>query len=268
MPVLDESGVRPAPRTEGITVKSIVCIKRVPDSEARVRITADGKGIDPSGVKYIMNPYDEYALEEALRLKEQAGEGTVTVMTVGSDDARETLRSALAMGADDGVLLGSDDYMDGLCVARALADEIATRDYDLLLFGKQAIDDDSMQVPAMVAQMLALPCATVVVDLNIDGRVATVKREIEGGHEIVEFDLPGVVAAQKGLNEPRYPSLKGIMAAKRKPLEEKNITLASPKIELLGLTPPPPRPEPQIVGEGPDAVPELVRRLREEAKVL
>ena len=137
-----------------------------------------------------------------------------------------------------------------------------------MLFGKQAIDDDSMQVPAMVAEVLGLPCATVVVDLEVSGRSVTARREIEGGHEVVEFDLPGVIAAQKGLNDPRYPSLKGIMAAKRKPLEEKDIELVAPKIELLGLTPPPARPQPQIVGEGPDAVPELVRRLREEAKVL
>jgi electron transfer flavoprotein beta subunit len=219
-------------------------------------------------VKYVVNPYDEYALEEALRLKEQSGEGSVTALTVGPDEARETLRSALAMGADEGVLLRADAPMDGLVVARALAAEIETREYDLVLFGKQAIDDDSMQVPAMVAQILGLPCATVVVDLKISGRSASARREVEGGHEIVEFDLPGVVAAQKGLNDPRYPSLKGIMAAKRKPLEEKDIELVAAKIELLGLTPPPARPEPQIVGEGPDAVPELVRRLREEAKVL
>ena len=249
-------------------MKSIVCIKRVPDSEARVRVSADGKAIDPSGVKYVINPYDEFALEEALRLKEQAGEGNVTAITVGPDDARETLRSALAMGADEGVLLRAEDSTDGLAVARALAAEIATREYDLVLFGKQAIDDDSMQVPAMVAQVLGLPCATVVVDVAVSGRSLTAKREVEGGHEVVEFDLPGVIAAQKGLNDPRYPSLKGIMAAKRKPLEEKDIELVAPKIELLGLTPPPARPEPQIVGEGPDAVPELVRRLREEAKVL
>ena len=249
-------------------MKSIVCIKRVPDSEARLRVSTDGKGIDPSGVKYVMNPYDEIALEEALRLKEQSGEGTVTALTVGLDGARETLRSALAMGADDGVLLRADGSMDGMVVARALADEIGTREYDLVLFGKQAIDDDNMQIPAMVAEVLSLPCATVVVELEIDGGVATAKREIEGGHEIVEFNLPGVIAAQKGLNDPRYPSLKGIMAAKRKPLEEKDIVLTDPGIELLGLTPPPARPEPQIVGEGPDAVTELVRRLREEAKVL
>jgi len=249
-------------------VRSIVCIKRVPDSEARVRVSADGRTIDDSGVKYVMNPYDEYALEEALRLKEEAGEGTVTAITVGPEEARETLRSALAMGADDGVLLRSNGSIDGVAVAQALADEITARDYDLVLFGKQAIDDDNMQVPAMVAQMLSLPCATVVVGLDIEGGVARAKREIEGGHEIVEFDLPGIVAAQKGLNDPRYPSLKGIMAAKRKPMEEKDVALAEPTIELLGLTPPPARAEPQIVGEGPEAVPELVRRLREEAKVL
>jgi electron transfer flavoprotein beta subunit len=249
-------------------VRSIVCIKRVPDSEARVRVMGDGKTIDPSGVKFVLNPYDEFALEEALRLKEKAGEGSVTAVTVGPDDARETLRSALAMGADEGVLLRSEGSMDGLAVARALAAEIGTREYDLVLFGKQAIDDDSMQVPAMVAQLLGLPCATVVVNVEVSGRSVTARREVEGGHEIVEFDLPGVIAAQKGLNDPRYPSLKGIMAAKKKPLEEKDIEIAAPKIELLALTPPPARPEPQIVGEGPDAVPELVRRLREEAKVL
>jgi electron transfer flavoprotein beta subunit len=249
-------------------VRSIVCIKRVPDSEARIRVAPGGEGIDPSGVKFVMNPYDEYALEEALRLKEQAGEGTVTAVTIGPEEAKETLRSALAMGADEGVLLKCDGSVDGLAVARVLANEISGRDYDLVLFGKQAIDDDNMQVPAMVAQLLGLPCATVIVKLSIEGGTATATREIEGGHEIVEFDLPGVVAAQKGLNDPRYPSLKGIMAAKRKPLEEKEVELPRACLELVGLEPPPARPEPQIVGEGPDAVPELVRRLREEAKVL
>ncbi len=249
-------------------MRCIVCIKRVPDSEARVRVSADGKGIDSSGVKFVMNPYDEFALEEALRLKEVSGDGSVTAITVGPEDARETLRSALAMGADEGVLLKSAGSIDGLAVARALADEIAEREHDLVLFGKQAIDDDNMQVPGMVAQMLGLPCATVVVDLQIEAGVATAKREIEGGHEIVEFDLPGVISAQKGLNDPRYPSLKGIMAAKRKPLEEKDASIPDPKIELIAMAPPPARPEPQIVGEGAEAVPELVRRLREEAKVL
>ena len=249
-------------------MRSIVCIKRVPDSEARIRVAPGGRGIDASGVKYVMNPYDEFALEEAIKLRDDAGAGAVTAVTVGTEEARETLRSALAMGADEGVLLKAEGSVDGLSVARVLADEISGRDYDIVLFGKQAIDDDNMQVPAMVAQLLGLPCVTVVVELSVDGASATAKREIEGGHEIVEFDLPGVVAAQKGLNDPRYPSLKGIMAAKKKPLEEKGVVLPEARLELVELTPPPARPEPQIVGEGADAVPELVRRLREEAKVL
>lgn len=249
-------------------MRTIVCVKRVPDSETRVRIAADGTSIDPSGVKYVLNPYDEFALEEALKLKEASGEGSVTAIALGPEDSRETLRSALAMGADEGVLLKAQGPMDGLSVARALAEEIRGREYDLILCGKQAIDDENMQVPAMLAELLGLPCATVVVGLEVENGVARARREIEGGHEIVEFDLPGVVAAQKGLNEPRYPSLKGIMAAKRKPLEEKEVSPGDPGLEVLELTPPPPRPEPQIVGEGPEAVPELVRRLREEAKVL
>ena len=249
-------------------VNSIVCIKRVPDSETRVRIAADGKSIDRSGVKFDMNEYDKYAIEEAIRRREEAGQGTVTVLTVGPDDAKETLRQALAMGADEAVLLRADTSLDGLPVAIALADEIRGREFDLLLFGKQAIDDDGMQVPAMVAELLGLPAATVVVSLEIDGRRAKARREVEGGHEVLEFDLPGVVAAQKGLNEPRYPSLKGIMAAKKKPLEEKDVSLTDGGLELIELSGPPERPEPQILGEGTEPVAELVRRLREEVKVL
>jgi electron transfer flavoprotein beta subunit len=249
-------------------VNSIVCIKRVPDSEARIRVAADGARIDTAGVKFGLNPYDEFGIEEALRRKEAAGEGNVTVISVGGEEAKETLRQALAMGADEAVLLRSEVPMDGLPVARALADEIRDRSFDLLLFGKQAIDDDGMQVAAMVAELLGLPCATVVTGLEIEGRTATVRREVEGGHEVVELDLPAAIAVQKGINDPRYPSLKGIMAAKKKPLEEKDVTLADGDLELLALEGPPPRPEPEIVGEGPDAVPELVRRLREEARVL
>lgn len=249
-------------------MNTIVCIKRVPDSETRIRIAADRRSIDESGVKFVMNPYDEIALEQALRLREAAGSGSVTVLTLGPDGAAETLRSGLAMGADEAVHLRAEGTIDGLAVARALADEIAGRTFDLLLFGKQAIDDDNMQVPAMVAEMLGLACATVVVGLELEGRRARARREIEGGHELVEFDLPGVVAVQKGLVEPRYPNLKGIMAAKKKPLELKEVALPAPTLELLELTPPPARPEPRIVGEGPEAVAELVRVLREEAKVL
>ncbi|MFQ5747208.1 MAG: electron transfer flavoprotein subunit beta/FixA family protein [Gemmatimonadota bacterium] len=249
-------------------MRSIVCIKRVPDSETRVHVASDGSGIDPSGVKYVLNPYDEFALEEGLRLRDEAGEGYVTALALGPEETKETLRSALAMGADEAVHLLSEGSPDGLAVAKALAGEVEGREYDLLLFGKQAIDDDNMQVPAMVAELLGLPCVTVVVGLAVEGRRAVARREVEGGHEVVSFDLPGVVSAQKGLNEPRYPSLKGIMAARKKPLETKEVALAAPKVERLALTEPPARPTAEIVGEGPDAVPELVRRLREEARVL
>lgn len=249
-------------------MNSIVCIKRVPDSETRVRVAGDGKSIDPSGVKYVMNPYDEIALEEALRQREAAGTGTVTLITVGTDDARETLRSGLAMGADAAVLLRSAEETDGLGIAKALSEEIRGREYDLVLFGKQAIDDDGMQVPIMTAELLDLPCATVVVGLEISAGRGTASREVEGGHETVEFMLPAAVAAQKGLNEPRYASLKGIMAAKKKPLEEKDIEVAPPMTVTISLSEPPARPAARIVGEGSEAVPELVRLLREEARVL
>ena len=249
-------------------MKSIVCIKRVPDTETRVRIGSDGVSIDPSGVKYVLNPYDEFALEEAIRLEEEAGEGSVTAICLGPPAATESLRTALAMGADDAVLLKGEPSHDGLVTARALAAEIEGRDFDLLLFGKQAVDDDNMQVPAMVAELLGLPCATVVVELKVDGGRVSAVREVEGGHETVEFDLPGVVAAQKGLNEPRYASLKGIMAAKKKPLEQKEAELSGSDLELVSLSEPPEPEAGEIVGEGADAVPELVRKLREEAKVL
>ncbi|MEE9134045.1 MAG: electron transfer flavoprotein subunit beta/FixA family protein [Gemmatimonadota bacterium] len=249
-------------------MKIIVCIKRVPDSEGRISAGSDGASVDTQGVKFVVNPYDENAIEEALKLKEAAGEGSVTVMTLGGDESKETLRTALAMGADQSVLLKGQPSTDGLGTAEKLAAAIRDREFDLVLFGKQAIDDDNLQVPAMVAQLLDLPSATVVVDLRVEGRKVTAEREVEGGHEVVEFELPAVVAAQKGLNEPRYASLKGIMAAKKKPLEEIEVGDAESRLEVLAVMNPPERSAGEIVGEGADAVPELVRKLREEAKVL
>ena len=224
--------------------------------------------MDSAGVKYVVNPYDEFALEEAIRRKEEAGEGTVTAIALGPVESVESLRQALAMGADEGVLLSCDGSHDSLVVARALAAEIEGRDFDLVLFGKQAIDDDNMQVPQMVAELLEIPCATVVVGLEITDRHVTARREVEGGHEVLEFSLPAVVSAQKGLNEPRYPSLKGIMAAKKKPLEEKQVALEASTLELVSLEEPPAPAAGRIVGEGVDAIPDLVRALREEAGVL
>jgi electron transfer flavoprotein beta subunit len=250
-------------------VKIAVCVKRVPDSETRVKVATDGKSLDEAGVKFILNPYDEFAVEEALRRREQAAGGEVVVVALGPAAAQETIRTALAMGADRGVLLQADALpTDGLEVAKALAAELRPGGYDLILFGKMAIDDYNHQVGTMVAELLGLPCVTTVAHLEIAGGHGTAEREIEGGVEVVEFPLPAVLTTDKGLNEPRYPALKGIMAAKKKPLEVKPTSLGPGALEIIALRPPPERQAGRIVGEGTAAVAELVRLLREEAKVL
>jgi len=250
-------------------VRIAVCIKRVPDSETRVKIAPDGKSLDETGVKFVLNPYDEFAVEEALRRREQAGAGEVVVFSLGPAAAQETIRSALAMGADRGVLLQVDRMpADGLVVARALAAELKDGAFDLILFGKLAIDDYNHQVGPMVAELLGLPCVTSVSRLEIADGKGVAEREIEGGIEVCEFPLPAVLTVDKGLNEPRYPALKGIMAAKKKPMEIKPTPLGVGDVEIVALTLPPERKEGKIVGEGPAAVPELVRLLREEAKIL
>lgn len=250
-------------------MKIAVCIKRLPDSETRVKIAPDGKSLDEAGVKFVLNPYDEFAVEEALRRKEQAGTGEVAVFCLGPAAAQETIRTALAMGADRGVLLETDRIPpDGLEVAKALAAALQGGGWDLILCGKMAIDDYNHQTGPMLAELLGLPCVTAVAHLTLNAGKGTAEREIEGGVEVVEFPLPAVVTADKGLNEPRYPALKGIMAAKKKPLEVKPVTLGAGGIELLGMTPPAERKEGKIVGEGAAAVPALLTLLREEAKVL
>jgi electron transfer flavoprotein beta subunit len=248
-------------------VKIAVCLKPVTSTYTRVKIAADGRRLDPAGVSLVINPYDEFALEEALKLREaQAGE--VTLVTVGPPSYQATIRNGLAMGADGAVLLTTDADPDPLQVARALAEEIRGKGFDLVLCGKQAVDDDQAAVGAMLAELLELPCITVVTKLEIEGSNGRAEREIEGGIEEVTFRLPAVVATQKGLNEPRYPSLKGIMAAKKKAIEERPAALGPASLEVVGLALPAARGAGRIVGEGVGAVPELVRILREEAKVL
>ncbi|HET7276260.1 MAG TPA: electron transfer flavoprotein subunit beta/FixA family protein [Longimicrobiaceae bacterium] len=249
-------------------MKSIVCVKRVPDTETRIRIAGDGQSIDPAGVKFVLNPYDEFAVEAALKHKEEAGEGEVTVLSVGAAESAESLRTALAMGADQAVLLKTDAAPEGLAVASAIAAEVEGREYDLLLFGMKAVDDDLQAVGPMVAQLLGIPAVTVVTEFSAaDGKI-TAHREIEGGTEIVELSAPCVITLTKGSYEPRYASLKGIMAAKRKPLEEKDAQVGDSGTRIEELKLPAERQPGRIVGEGPDAVPELLRLLREEAKVL
>ena len=249
-------------------MKIVVCIKRVPDTEARIRIAGGGTAIDPAGIKFVISPYDEFALETALRLKEAHGSGEVLAVSVGESTTGEQLRSALAMGADGAVLLKGQTTFDGLATAHALAAEIGEQEPDLVLLGMKAVDDDQQQVGPMLAELIDRPCITVASSVEIDGNAVVCHREIEGGVEIVEAPLPAVVTVTKGDFQPRYPSLKGIMAAKKKPLAEKDAHLGPGRIEVRELTLPPERPAGRIVGEGTDAVPELVRLLREEAKVL
>ncbi len=252
-------------------MKLAVCMKPVPATDTRVKIAADGKHLDPTGVSMVINPYDEFAIEEALKLKGAHGGETVLV-TVGPASFQATIKNGLAMGADSAVLLTVQAEPDSLQVARALAAELRDSAFDLILCGKQAVDDDEAQVAQMLAVFLGLPCVTVVTKLELagaaPGAAAKAHREIEGGLEEVAFTLPAVVACQKGLNEPRYPSLKGIMAAKKKTIEERPAQVGEPVLETILLALPAERGAGRIVGEGAAAVPELVRILREEAKVI
>jgi electron transfer flavoprotein beta subunit len=249
-------------------LKIAVCLKRVPDTTAKIVIAASGKAIEESGVKFVPNPYDEFAIEEAIKLKESAGSGETTVIGLGSDAAAETLRTALAMGIDRAVLLQATPAIDGYEVAKVLAAELKASAYDLILFGKMAVDDYNHQVGPMTAELLELPCISAVAQLKIDGNGVEAEREIEGGVEVVTCSLPAVLTCDKGLNNPRLPSLKGIMAAKKKPLETRPVSVGSGTMELLGYSLPPDRAAGKIVGEGPDAVATLVSLLRSEAKVL
>ncbi|MEW6027200.1 MAG: electron transfer flavoprotein subunit beta/FixA family protein [Planctomycetota bacterium] len=248
----------------------ITCIKRVPSTETNIRVGPDSKSLDTTGVEYILSPFDEIALEEALRVKEKLGTGDVTAITVGTPDAATTLRTCLAMGADKAVhIKDADAYKrDPFAVASALASVIKTMPYNLILCGKQAVDDDNGQVGAMLARLLNIPFISLITKLEISGTNAVIQREISGGYEVLEVTLPAVLTAQKGLNEPRYPSLKGIMGAKKKPLEEKTATFDSDTIETVKMEYPPSRPAGRVVGKGVEAVPELVKLLREESKII
>ena len=247
----------------------VVCIKQVADTETRVKVGSDGRSLDPAGVTWILNPYDEFAVEQALRVKEKAGAGEVIAISLGGAGVQTTLRSALALGADRGIHLKHEGPApDSLAVARALAEAIRPLDANLIWLGKQAVDDDAAQVGPMLATLLDLPCVTVVAAFELAAALATVEREIEGGREVVEVALPAVLTTDKGLNEPRYASLKGIMAAKKKPIEERPAVPGEPNLEVTALALPPPRAAGRIVGEGTAAVPELVRLLREEARVI
>jgi len=249
----------------------VVCIKRVPATDSRIKIGADGTSIDPAQIEWIISPYDEFAVEAALQMKEAAGGGEVTILTLGPAESTKELRTCLAMGADKAVLLKDADaaQRDATSTAAALADAVKELGADLVLCGKQAVDRDQGQVGTLLAAELGMPCVTEIRQLEIaDGKAKVERAGEDGTSETWEVTLPAVLTCTKGLNEPRYASLKGIMMAKKKPIDERDVSPPEGALQLTSLELPPPRREGRIVGEGADAVPELVRLLREEAKVL
>ena len=259
-------------------MKIVVCVKQVPDTETRVQIAPEGNAIVESDVNWIVSPYDEFAIEEALKIKEAQG-GEVVVVTVGPDRAQSALRTALAMGANSAVHV-KDPSLDGadtLATARALAGALKTlAPVDLVLCGQQGVGGDHSQIPGLLAEMLDLPQVTVAVKIELQDGKAVVEREIEGARETWETSLPAVISAQKGLNEPRYASLKGIMAAKKKPIEVLDAAgvgldaaAVASKVKVTAMELPPPRPDVAMVEGEPDAqAAELIRLLAEEAKVI
>lgn len=248
-------------------MKIAVCVSQVPDTTTKVKVAADGKSIDPTGVTYIINPYDEFAVEAALQLKEKHG-GETIVLSVGKDSNKEAIKKAYAMGIEKGILIKSEGDLDSYAVAKNLSDVLKEINADVVLFGKQSIDYDDSMVGSLTAEMLGIPSISVVVSIAVDGNKVTCEREIEGGKEVVESTLPAALTAQRGLNNPRYPNLKGIMAAKSKPIEERPATFTENVTEIISMHLPKPKSKGKIVGTDVSAVPELVRLLREEAKVI
>lgn len=261
----------------------IVCLKQVPDTETQIKVGSDGKSIVTDDIKFVMNPYDEYGVEEALRIKEKFG-GEVTVVGLGPKRVTESIRTALAMGADKGILV-SDEALEGsdsLAVAKALAAAIKELDYDLIFSGQRGVDDDMGVVGANIAEFLDIPQLSVIdkVEVAEDGKSVKVNRPIEGSILVIESPLPALITTQKGLNEPRYASLPGIMKAKKKPFDEKTLSdlgldaaefgEGARKVKVLKITPPPAREAGKLVeGETPqEKAAGLAKLLHDEAKVI
>lgn len=258
-------------------MKIVVCVKSVPDTAIKAKIRADGRGLDLSDVSFVVNPYDEFAVEEALQIKEKRG-GEVVVVGAGGEKATAGLKTCLAMGADSAVLIKDDalENADSYAIGSALARVCRDLQPDVVFFGKHAIGVDNGQVSSVVAEQLDLPQISVVLKLEIQEGMFRAEREIEGAREIMEGTLPAAFTAQKGLNTPRYASLKGIMAAKKKQIVIRTLDSLGlspddlkPRLSIEQVTLPPSRPPGKILtGDVSEAVPMLVRLLHEEAKVI
>ncbi|MBX9672502.1 MAG: electron transfer flavoprotein subunit beta/FixA family protein [Candidatus Obscuribacterales bacterium] len=262
-----------------MALKIAVCTKAVPDTETRIAIAADKKNIDFAGVRFVTSPFDEFAVEEALKLKEKHG-GETVVFSLGGAECTAVLQDSLARGIDSAVHINDPDFanLDTLSTAKVLAAAIKDGGYDIVLLGQQGVGGDNSQVPSMLAELLDWPQTTMVVKLEVEGNQFKAEREIEGAHEVVTGSLPAVFSAQKGLNEPRYPGIKGVMAAKRKTIEVKSaeslglkgkVSTELCKAKLKEVLMPPERPQGRkLEGDIDTQVKELVNLLRTESHVL
>ena len=251
-------------------MKILVAAKRVPDPNATIKVKPDGSGIVTDNLKFVVNPFCEIAIEEALRIKEKVSGTEVVLVGIGGKVSQEQLRTGLAMGADRAILVVAEQELDSVGVARILEKLVRTENPELVLLGKQAIDDDSNQAGQMLAELLGWPQATFAskVEFGGDQKSVTVTREVDGGLEDVSFALPGIITADLRLNEPRYASLPGIMKARKKELKEIPVAElgidVNPKLKILSLAPPPKRQAGKMVG----SVEELVNLLHTEAKAI
>ena len=248
-------------------MKILVALKQVPDTESRIKVAADGRSLDPADVKWITSPYDEYALEEAIRIKEAKG-AEVVALSVGTDAAKDVLKNALALGADTAVLLKGDGQGDAFAVAQMIAAYVKDKGFDLILCGNKGLGGDNAAMGPMLAELLGWAQANVIVKLELGEGTFQAEREIEGGSEIVAGALPAVITAQKGLNEPRYASLKGIMAAKKKTIEELDAVPVTAGATISALALPPERPAGRkLEGDAAAQATALLQALKDEAKV-
>jgi electron transfer flavoprotein beta subunit len=250
-------------------MKIIACVKRVPLTDVQVKVDADGKAIDNAGFEYMLSFYDELAVEEAVRTKEKLG-GEVTVLTLGPSETSRELRECLAKGADRALILVDPEWAtrDARSTARILAARVRELGADVVFCGRVATDRDQSAVGPMLAGYLGIACVTDVVALELSATGGSARRESELGIETVTFPLPAVITCDKGLNEPRYAGLKGIMAAKKKTIEEARVDAVPNATRVVKVELPPRRKEGRVVGEGAAAVPALIEALRTEAKVL
>lgn len=257
-------------------MKIFVCVKQVPDTETKIKIAGDGKSIDLSSIKWVLNPYDEYAIEEGVKLRDANPGSQLWVLSIGPKKrVIESIRTALAMGADEGIVVDGPENMDPFTTAQALASVIKQEGGAKVIFtGKLSIDDNAASVPQMLAELLEIPHATVISKFNLNDDHILVERDIEGGaKEIIQIKAPGLIAANKGLNMPRYASLPGIMKAKKKVIKELDLAglgfELKPTTKVIALELPAEKPPVKILsGDLGQQVNSLIIALRDEAKVL